>query len=52
MTADVWISMIEDRDLTVHICDEKVAYQIYLRIKEKYFSKFCGLERRMKEVIK
>jgi len=48
---DVWISMIEDRNLTVHTYDEKIAQQIYLRVKEKYFSKFYDLERKMKEVI-
>lgn len=34
---DIWIEMINDRNLTSHTYDEGQAKDIYIRIKKKYF---------------
>ena len=37
---NVWLSMLEDRNNTVHTYDEKIADEIYLKIKNKYTAEF------------
>lgn len=44
-----WINMIEDRNLTVHTYNEKMAIEIFGRIKDKYFSCFYDFSSRMEK---
>lgn len=39
---DLWLSMLNDRNLVAHVYDEKIANEIYERIK-KYFGAFKSL---------
>lgn len=36
---EVFSKMLEDRNITTHMYDEKIAEEIYLSIKEKYVEK-------------
>lgn len=51
MNGETWIDMIQDRNLTVHTYDEKMAIDIFGRIKDKYFSCFNDLAGRMEKEI-
>ncbi len=44
--------MIEDRNLTVHTYDERVAKAIFERIKSDYLPLFETIEKRVEELIK
>lgn len=44
---DVWMQMIESRNLTSHIYDEETAEEIFNSIKEDYFSLFITLSERL-----
>ena len=39
-----WIDMLEDRNKTLHIYDEKQAMNIYNKIKETHCDLFCKLD--------
>jgi nucleotidyltransferase substrate binding protein (TIGR01987 family) len=41
---EAWLEMLEDRNKTAHIYDEKMAVEIYNRIKAKYYQLFCGFK--------
>jgi nucleotidyltransferase substrate binding protein (TIGR01987 family) len=44
---EVWLAMIEDRNLSVHVYDEKVAMEIVERIKTQYLAVFRTLVDRL-----
>ena len=35
---EVWIDMLNDRNLTSHVYDQEVAFEIYEKIISKYFN--------------
>jgi len=45
---DAWIDMLEDRNKTSHIYDEKQALKIYDKIKLNHFKLLEGLEKNVK----
>lgn len=48
-----WIEMLKDRNLTLHVYDEKSARDIYERVRNTYLELFITLYQRMeKELIK
>lgn len=49
---EVWISMLEDRNLTSHIYNENQAKIIYDRIISQYIKEFELLENKLKEKLK
>jgi nucleotidyltransferase substrate binding protein (TIGR01987 family) len=51
INGDVWIEMIDDRNLTVHTYNEKMAKEIYDRIRGVYFASFAAFANKMKEVL-
>lgn len=48
---DVWIDMIDDRNLTAHTYNEERAKEIYNKIREKYFAQFAAFDAKMSEVV-
>lgn len=48
---ETWLSMLEDRNLTLHIYNESQAKEIYQRILEKYIKEFELLEETLKQKI-
>ncbi len=48
----VWIEMIEDRNLTSHTYDQKIAKMIFEKIKEKYYPAFFKLREKLSEELK
>ncbi|MGG7153206.1 nucleotidyltransferase substrate binding protein [Clostridium neonatale] len=40
---EVWIDMLNDRNLTSHVYDEEVAFDIYEKIISKYFEQMNGM---------
>ena len=44
---DTWLSMLADRNLSVHIYDEHISREIFGRIKELYVRAFEHLEERI-----
>lgn len=49
---EVWLSILEDRNLTSHIYNENQAKTIYDRIISKYIKEFEILENKLKEKLK
>lgn len=49
---EVWLSMLEDRNLTSHIYSEDQAKTIYERIESNYVKELEILENKLKEKIK
>jgi len=49
---DVWIDMINARNLTVHTYNEQMAKEIYDRVKQKYYPVFAAFAGRMEEALK
>ena len=47
---EIWIEMIDDRNLTSHIYSQSMADDIYLRITKKYFSELELLFYYLKEM--
>lgn len=45
--ADLWMAMIESRNLTSHTYDESVAQRVLAAIRQNYLSQFDALERRL-----
>lgn len=45
--ADLWMAMIESRNLTSHTYDESVAQRVLTAIRQNYLSQFDALERRL-----
>lgn len=41
--ADVWMQMLNDRNLTSHAYDETLAARIYTRIVQDYVSRLTGM---------
>lgn len=52
LAGDVWIDMIEARNLTVHTYNEQMAKAIYDRVKDRYYSSFAAFADKMKEALK
>ncbi|HHE64817.1 MAG TPA: nucleotidyltransferase [Bacteroidetes bacterium] len=48
---DIWMSMIESRNQTLHTYNEEVAKEIVKNIKELYFDQFLILEQKLDELI-
>lgn len=48
---EVWIDMIDARNLTVHTYNEKIAKKIYDKIKSKYYNAFAVFANKMEEVL-
>mgnify|MGYP001217386276 CR=1 FL=1 len=48
---DVWIDMIDDRNLTVHTYNESLARQIYQHVKERYYPALADLARTLAEAV-
>ena len=46
---DLWMQMIETRNLTSHICDKQTAEEIVDTIVHKYFPEFLELEKTMEK---
>ena len=44
-----WIDMLEDRNRTSHIYDEKTALKIYKKIKKIHLKQFIDLDKRINE---
>lgn len=49
---DIWIAMLEDRNLTAHVYDQQKAMEIYTRVKEKYYTRLADFARKITEAIK
>jgi len=49
---DVWIDMIDARNLTVHTYDEQIAKEIYDKVKKRYYEAFAAFAKKMAEVLK
>ena len=47
-----WIDLLKDRNLTVHIYEEKIAKEIELKIKQKYFKIINDLYNDLKDEAK
>lgn len=47
---EIWIEMIDDRNLTSHIYSQSMADDIYLRITKKYFKELDLLFHFLKEM--
>ena len=48
---DVWMKMIESRNLTSHVYDEKTAREIFDSVKEEYLPLYIELRERLKKEI-
>lgn len=48
---EIWLDMLDDRNLTSHTYDEAVAEEIYENIVNKYKEQLIKLENKIKEVI-
>lgn len=46
---EVWIDMINARNLTVHTYNEQMAKEIYNKVKDKYYSVFAALRSKLEE---
>lgn len=46
---DVWIEALMDRNLTTHTYDEKIADEIYVKIKENYYFLLEALHKQFEE---
>lgn len=49
---EIWLSILNDRNLTSHIYDENQAKAVYERISTQYIKEFETLENKLKEKIK
>ncbi|EAX48919.1 nucleotidyltransferase substrate binding protein, HI0074 family [Thermosinus carboxydivorans Nor1] len=49
---EIWLEMIDDRNLTAHTYNEENAKQIYAKVKEKYFPQFATLANKIAEAVK
>ena len=49
---EIWLDMLDDRNLTSHTYDEETAKEIYRNIISKYEEQFIKLENKIEEVIK
>lgn len=49
--ADVWMAMIDDRNLTAHTYDEPKAIEIYNRIKLIYYPQLALLEQNVNKAV-
>lgn len=47
---DVWMAMIESRNLTSHTYDQAVAQRVISAIRQKYLPQFSALEERMRSL--
>lgn len=47
---EIWLEMIDDRNLTSHIYSQSMADDIYLRITKKYFKELNSLFHHLKEM--
>lgn len=47
LDGDVWIDMIEARNLTVHTYNDQMAKEIYDRIKNGYYPSFVAFVEKM-----
>jgi len=48
---ELWIEMLNDRNLTSHVYDETQAKRIYCRVKDRYFQLFDSLKKRLEREI-
>jgi len=48
---DAWLQMLEDRNRTVHVYDEKFAREMCQRISEKYLPEFQKLDEYLRALI-
>lgn len=46
---EIWLSMLTDRNLSVHIYDERTSREIFKRIREIYMQELRDFEKRIKE---
>lgn len=46
--ANIWMDMVEDRNLTTHTYSESIAHTIYVKIRDKYFEELKGFFQRIK----
>lgn len=49
---DVWMRMIENRNLTSHTYDEDTAENIFISIQNEYFPLFLKLKKRLEKELK
>ena len=49
---ELWLEMIDDRNLTAHTYNEEYAKQIYAKVKEKYFPLLAALADKLAGEIK
>lgn len=49
---DTWLKMLEDRNKTSHIYDEKQALAIYKRIKDDYYNLLENFQKNIEKFIK
>lgn len=47
---EVWMEMIESRNLTVHTYNEETTKKIVNAIVDRYYEAFCGLHRKLTEL--
>jgi len=47
-----WIDMLEDRNLTSHIYDEKDSLRIYKKVKKRHFKDLKALEEAVSKLLK
>ena len=50
MEADVWIQMLEDRNLTTHAYDEHLAKNIYEHVVKDYAAMLAEMDRRLHDL--
>ncbi len=48
---EIWMDMINARNLTVHTYNEHMAKEIYEKVKDKYYPAFAALAKRTEEKI-
>lgn len=49
--ADVWLQMLDDRNLTSHAYDETLAGQIYTRIVRDYAPRLAGMAEKIQTLV-
>lgn len=51
LNGDAWLDMMTDRNLTSYTYDEKMADEIYTKIKNKHYDVLLGLGERIKKEV-
>lgn len=52
LNGEVWIDMINARNLSAHTYNEQTAREIYYKVKEEYYDTFVAFANKIGEIIK